>query len=146
MLGHSKLEWCRTLPSSRLGARCGRRRTGTCSRCTPEKTADLESGVVSEIRLTLRALIYRDDAWWVAHCLETDVVAEGNTPTQAFEHLQSLTALQITTAVDEGDLQSIFRQAPSEILSSFAVGYDRPFRRRPPERVERFDARTLQPV
>lgn len=98
-----------------------------------------------EIRLILRALIYRDDAWWVAHCLETDVVAEGKTPVKAFENLQSVTAFQIETALSEGDLQSIFRQAPSEILSAFASGYDRHIRRRPPKPVERFDVRTLQP-
>jgi predicted RNase H-like HicB family nuclease len=71
-----------------------------------------------QVRLTLRALIYRDDDWWVAHCLETDVVAEGDTPVQAFDHLQALTDFQITAALEEGDLQSIFRQAPPEILSA----------------------------
>jgi predicted RNase H-like HicB family nuclease len=100
---------------------------------------------MAEVRLILRALIYRDDDCWVAHCLETDVVADGDTPMQAFENLQSLTALQIETAMEEGDLQSIFRQAPSEILSLFAVGQDRQIRRRPPASVERFDVRTLQP-
>ena len=98
-----------------------------------------------EVRLTLRAWIYRDDDWWVAHCLETDVAAEGNTPMRAFDNLQSLTAFQIETALQEGDLQSIFRQAPPQLLSAFAIGYDRPIRRRPPKAVERFDVRTLQP-
>jgi len=98
-----------------------------------------------KVRLIFRALIYRDDDWWVAHCLETDVVAEGNTPLRAFENLLSLTDLQIETALEEGDLQSIFRQAPPEILSHFAVGYDHDFRRRGPKAVERFDVRTLQP-
>jgi predicted RNase H-like HicB family nuclease len=95
------------------------------------------------VRLILRALIYRDDDWWVAHCLETDVVAEGGTPTQAFANLQSLTALQIETALESGDLQSIFRQAPPEILSAFATGVDQPIRRRPPKAVERFDVRII---
>ena len=98
------------------------------------------------IRLTLRALVYRDGDFWVAHCLETDVVAEGTTPLKAFENLQSLTSFQIETALETGDLQSIFRQAPREILSAFAVGYDQHFRRRPPKAVERFDVRSLQPV
>ncbi len=98
------------------------------------------------IRLTLRALIYRDDDWWVAHCLDTDVVAEGKTPVQAFENLQSLTDTQIETALREGDLQSIFRPAPPDIHSAFAIGYDRHIRRRPPKSVERFDVRTLQPI
>ncbi len=98
------------------------------------------------VRLTLRALVYRDDDWWVAHCLETDVVAEGSTPTRAFANLQSLTDLQIRTALEDGDLQSIFRQAPPDILTLFAVGYDQNIRRRPPKGVERFDVRTPQPV
>lgn len=101
---------------------------------------------MTQVRLTLRALVYRDDDWWVAHCLETDVVAEGATPIKAFENLQSLTDFQIETALEAGDLQSIFRQAPPEILAAFATGLDRHFRRRPPRAVERFDARTLQPV
>lgn len=101
---------------------------------------------MSPVRLMLRALLYRDDDWWVAHCLETDVVAEGHTPTEAFDNLQSLTAFQIETALEEGDLQSIFRQAPPEILAAFATGYDQRIRRRPPKAVERFDVRRLQPV
>jgi predicted RNase H-like HicB family nuclease len=93
----------------------------------------------------LRALIYRDDDCWVAHCLETDVVAEGETPTKAFENLQSLTEFQIETALEGGDLQSLFRSAPVEIHAAFATAYDQPIRRRPPKAVERFDVRALQP-
>jgi predicted RNase H-like HicB family nuclease len=98
-----------------------------------------------EVRLILRALLYHDDEWWIAHCLETDVVAEGTTPLKAFENLQSLTAFQVKTALAEGNLQSIFRQAPPEILSAFAIGYDQRIRRRFPKTIERFDVRTLQP-
>jgi predicted RNase H-like HicB family nuclease len=98
------------------------------------------------VRLTLRALIYPEDSWWIAHCLELDVVAEGETPKKAFEALQSLTELQIETAMEVGDLQSIFRQAPPEILAAYAIAEDRRFRRKLPSRVERFDVRALQPA
>jgi len=101
---------------------------------------------MNKVRLTLRALIYQEDSWWIAHCLELDLVAEGKTPVKAFENLQSLTALQVATAMEEGDLQSIFRTAPPEILAQFAVAYDRDMRRRPPALVERFDVRALQPA
>ena len=100
----------------------------------------------SSIRLDLRALLYREDSWWIAHCLETDIVAEGRTPVQAFEVLQSLTALQVRSALEDGDLQSIFRQAPREICAAFAVGFPKSIRRKPPKYVERFHVRTLQPV
>ena len=113
-----------------------------CFQCTKQ---DISPRAMAEVRLTLRALLYRDDEWWIAHCLETDVVAEGTTPLRAFANLQALTAFQVKTAMEEGDLQSIFHQAPAEILSAFAIGYDQRIRRRPPKAVERFDVRTLQP-
>jgi len=78
--------------------------------------------------------------------LETDVVAEGNTPMKAFDNLLSLTAFQIDTALAEGNLQSIFHQAPPDILSAFATARDQRFSRRPPKKIERFDVRTLQPA
>jgi predicted RNase H-like HicB family nuclease len=101
---------------------------------------------MSEVRLILNVLIYRDDEWWVAHCLETDVVAEGDSPSKAFENLRGLTEYQIETALSEGDLESIFRPAPAETQRAFASAYDRPFRRRPPQAVERFNVRELQPT
>jgi len=96
-------------------------------------------------RLSLCALIYQDDKCWVAHCLETDVVAEGETPTKAFVNLQSLTEFQIETALEDGDLESIFRPAPPEIHAAFARASDQPIRRRPPKGVKSFEVRGLQP-
>ncbi len=109
-------------------------------------TIEIERGDMAEVRLSFRALIYKEDDWWIAHCLETDVVAEGKTPTNAFENLQSLTAHQIETALEEGDLQSIFHQAPSEICAAFAIGYEREIRRRLPKHIERFEVRDFQPA
>jgi hypothetical protein len=80
------------------------------------------------------------------HCLETDVVAEGRTPTKAFETLSSLTAMQVDVAVEESNLESIFKQAPREICAAFAVGQTREIRRKPPKYVQRFDVRDLQPA
>lgn len=102
--------------------------------------------MANRIQLTFRALIYREDDQWIAHCLETDIVAEGRTPTKAFENLSSLTAMQIDVAVEEGNLQSIFKQAPREICAAFAVGQTREIRRKPPKHVQRFDVRDLQPA
>lgn len=98
-----------------------------------------------EIRLTLRALVYREADWWLAHCLELDLVGEGKTPQAAFETLLRLTNLQIEAALEVGDLQSIFRAAPADIQASFAIAQDKQFTRNPtlPAKVERFDVRTL---
>ncbi len=73
-----------------------------------------------ELRLDLRAVIYRHGKWWIAHCLETDLVAEGNRPARALKELIELTATQIKAAMDSGDLESIFRPAPPEIWATFS--------------------------
>jgi predicted RNase H-like HicB family nuclease len=92
-------------------------------------------------RLTLRALLYRGDGVWIAHCLELDLVADGATPHQAITALMELTEFQIETAMEEGDLSSIFRPAPPDIQSAFAVAQDRRAPRKRVKRVERFDVR-----
>jgi hypothetical protein len=97
-----------------------------------------------ELRLDLRAVVYRHGKWWIAHCLETDLIAEGSSPARALKDLIELTATQIETAKDSGNLESIFRPAPPEIWTMFAfsrkveVPRVRPKLRRS---VERFEAR-----
>ncbi len=73
-----------------------------------------------ELKLDLRAVIYRHGKWWIAHCLETDLVAEGNTAGRALKDLLELTATQVKTAMEAGDLESIFRPAPAEIWTTYS--------------------------
>ena len=51
------------------------------------------------IRIDLRVLMYREDAFWIAHCLETDLVAEGETAAQAMDGLIDITNVQIQAAL-----------------------------------------------
>jgi hypothetical protein len=97
-----------------------------------------------ELRLDLRAVVYPHGKWWIAHCLEMDLVAEGNAPAQALKDLMELTATQIEVARDSGSLESIFRPAPPEIwtMFSFSREVDLPrVRRRLWRSVKRFEAR-----
>ena len=75
----------------------------------------------NRIRLDFSILVYREDAWWIAHCLEMDLPAEGNTPVEAVQNLLDLANLQVSTALDEGNLASIFLPAPPELWRSFAT-------------------------
>jgi hypothetical protein len=72
-----------------------------------------------DLQLELRVIVYREDAFWLAHCLELDIVAEGETPQKAVRDLTDLCVLQIRTAIEESDLTSIFRPAPAEIWKLF---------------------------
>lgn len=82
-----------------------------------------------KIRLDFQVLIYREAPFWIAHCLETDLVAEGNTVAEAVDHLMDISNVQIQSALEEGDLASIFSPAPPEIWRLYAVAAEGPSRR-----------------
>ena len=67
----------------------------------------------------LRGVVYSEGMAWLAHCLETDIVAEGSSPQQAMQDLDDLGHFQIETALDEGDLESVFRAAQPEVWKMF---------------------------
>jgi predicted RNase H-like HicB family nuclease len=66
------------------------------------------------IRIPLRAVLYREDDWWIAHCLEMDIAAEGNSPEVAFASLNDLCELQLQVSMDNCDPGSAFRFVPDE--------------------------------
>ena len=80
----------------------------------------------NKIRIDLSAIIYKEDDWWIAHCLELDLPAEGETPEAALKALFELTDTHIKNAIEEGDLESIFRAAPPELWRMFALASDAP--------------------
>jgi hypothetical protein len=82
-----------------------------------------------KIRLDFRVLIYREEPFWIAHCLETDLVAEGKTVAEAVDSLIAISNVQIKSALEEGDLGSVFSPAPAEVWRMYAVAVERPSRR-----------------
>jgi len=96
------------------------------------------------LRISLRAIIYREDDCWVAHCLEMDIVSEGSGPQDALRNLDDLCGLQIKVALEEGDLESIFKPAPPEIWKMYTYGDDMPPIKKPTKPVDRFEARELE--
>ena len=81
----------------------------------------MKSGLLTsdELEIELRVVVYREDTFWLAHCLEMDIVAEGDTPRKATKDLIDLCTLQIKVALEDSDLASIFRPAPPETWKMF---------------------------
>ncbi len=76
------------------------------------------------LRLTFRVLVYQEGPIWLAHCLELDIVAEGDGPQDALSAVKRLCELQVCAAYDEGDLDSIFRAAPPEFWRMYSLAAD----------------------
>jgi hypothetical protein len=85
--------------------------------------------MTDKIRLDFQVLIYREDPFWIAHCLETDLAAEGSTVAAAIDNLMDISNVQIQAALDEGDLASVFSPAPAEVWRMYAVAAEGPTRR-----------------
>src|SRR5438270_569819 len=105
----------------------------------------------SNLSINLSAIAYCEDGVWIAHCLELDIVAEGKDANDAIRSLVSLCDLQIKVAIEEGDVESIFRPAPPEVWKMFAGGKGMilPDKKRTHKKdcfqtpVDRFEAREL---
>ena len=78
-----------------------------------------ESEIPVQHTMTWRFVVYKEQGFWLSHCLETDVVAEGASAAEALRNSRDLCDFQIRTAMRDGDIASIFRPAPKEIWLLF---------------------------
>jgi len=99
----------------------------------------------SNLSINLSAVAYRENDLWLAHCLELDIVAEARGVDDAIRSLISLCDLQIKVAIEEGDLESIFRPAPPEIWKLFALAQKKQLQRKNSFKapVHRFETRQM---
>ena len=97
----------------------------------------------TELRIPLSGVVYREGTWWIAHCLQLDIAAEGASSAEALRSLVELVELQINTALDEGDIESVFRPAPPKIWRMFWMAEEIEFRRKLNKPIERFETREL---
>src|SRR4051794_290159 len=97
-----------------------------------------------DIEIDLRGIVYREGDAWISHCLELDIVAEGRTPKDATKNALDLCVFQISTAIENSDLESVFRPAPARFWNLFYSGIPKkklPSTHRLP--VRRFEAREV---
>ena len=107
----------------------------------PKTKTITQAKAKTNFRILLRAVAYRHGAWWIAHCLELDLVAEGKTLQEALADVMDLSCSQIEAAIRDGDLESVFRPAPPEAWAMFSRATDIPVKQKPTCPVERFEAR-----
>ena len=65
-------------------------------------------------KFDVHILLYSEDDISIAHCLEFDIVAQGKKKIEALKNLLDAIELQISFALKNNDLTSIFNPAPAE--------------------------------
>ena len=84
-----------------------------------EKEELLENG------MSVNILIKKEDGLFVAHCLEFDIVATGDTFIQAQKDVVALICAQIDYAFSNDNLDNLFHPAPKEVWAEFYKCRDR---------------------
>ena len=64
--------------------------------------------------LTVHVICYREDDHYVAHCLEFDLVAQGESIKDAYQNLLDAIELQSEYALETGNLENLIQPAPPE--------------------------------
>ena len=72
-----------------------------------------------ENSMSVNILIKKDDDIFVAHCLELDIVATGETFTQASKDIVALICAQIDYAFGNDNLENLYHPAPKEVWAEF---------------------------
>jgi predicted RNase H-like HicB family nuclease len=75
-------------------------------------------------RLPLRIVFYQQDGDWVAHCLEFDLMGDGETKEDALEQLAEAIVLQIEATAKLRNPANLISPADGKFFAMFAAGKD----------------------
>ena len=74
------------------------------------------------IRISLRVVFYYEQDRWIAHCLEFDLMGDGDTQLKALECLSEAISLQIDASLVHNNPENLFTPAEGKFLRMFAQG------------------------
>lgn len=73
-------------------------------------------------RMPLRVVFYYEQDRWIAHCLEFDLIGDGESQAEALECLQEAVRLQVAASVEHDNPDNLFRPADGRYFRMFAEG------------------------
>jgi hypothetical protein len=79
-------------------------------------------GQAPAFRIPLRVVFYREGKRWVAHCLEFDLIGDGDNQGAALRCLSQAIGLQIDAAMAHRNVANLFSPAEGKVFAMFARG------------------------
>lgn len=79
---------------------------------------------MSALRVPIRVVFYREDGSWIAHCLEFDLLGDGETQEAALQKLEQAIRIQVEATRDYGNPANLFSPAEGKYFRMFAAGDD----------------------
>jgi len=75
-------------------------------------------------RIQMRIVFYKEEGRWIAHCLEFDLLGDGETKQEAVDRLMHVVMLQVEQSVKHNNPANLFSPADGEYQRMFAAGTD----------------------
>ena len=75
-------------------------------------------------RIPVRIVFYREGGFWIAHCLEFDLVGNGKSKRKALDMLAEAIDIQVEATLKTGNAANLFRQADPKYHLMYAKGKD----------------------
>jgi hypothetical protein len=75
-------------------------------------------------RMPIRAVFYRENDRWFAHCLEMDLIGEGATKEEAVAQLDGVIRMQVEASIRSKNIRNLIQPADGKYFAMFAVGKD----------------------
>ena len=79
---------------------------------------------MEKLRIGLRIVFYEEADFWVAHCLEMNVMGHERQKGKALENLIEAMALQIGSSIEAKNHANIFMPADARFFEMYAAGQD----------------------
>ncbi len=76
------------------------------------------------LRVPLRIVFYKESGSWIAHCLEFDLIGDGESKVAALERLSEAIALQIEASTEHKNYANLFAPADGKFFEMYAAGRD----------------------
>ena len=77
---------------------------------------------IPEMRIELCAVFYREGKYWVAHCLEMDLVGHGKSKRTAFVRMNQAILEQVNRSVSYRNYENIIQPADAKFFEMFFAG------------------------
>jgi len=78
--------------------------------------------MAESIRLPIRVVFYKEGSTWVAHCLEFDLIGDGETREEALDRLWEAITIQIEVSLQHDNPSNLFNPADGRFFEMFAAG------------------------
>ncbi|MCK6479300.1 MAG: hypothetical protein HUU06_10405 [Planctomycetaceae bacterium] len=81
--------------------------------------ASLPGGPSAGLPLPLHVLVHPEGRWWLAHCLELDIVSQHDTIVGARRGLEDALELLLEDAAETGGPRGLLRPAPASAWAGY---------------------------